>query len=106
VHQRDAKDIFGKFVGWRGSVSERGTAEIEAEILRLLSQRGKGKTICPSEVARAVGNSEKRSTWEPLMEPVREVAKKMVADGKIVIMQRGQVVDGETAKGAIRFRLR
>ena len=44
--------------------------ELEEEILRLLAERGAGKTICPSEAARAVGGEE-RAEWEPLMEPAR-----------------------------------
>lgn len=40
------------------------------------------------------------------MEPVRVVARRMVVEGKIVITQKGRVVDGETAKGAVRLRLR
>jgi hypothetical protein len=65
-----------------------------------------GKTICPSEAARAVAGSEERTEWEPLMSAVREVAGRMVEEGKIVVTQKGKVVDGVTAKGAIRFRLR
>jgi len=75
-------------------------------MLRLLEERGEGKTICPSEAARAVAGSEERAKWEPLMSAVREVAVRMVEEGKIVVTQKGRVVDGATAKGAIRFRLR
>jgi hypothetical protein len=85
---------------------EVNTAEIERAILRLLEERGEGKTICPSEVAREIAGSEERSAWEPLMSPVRAVAGRLVEEGKIVVTQRGRVVDGATAKGAIRLRLR
>lgn len=77
----------------------------EAVILRLLRSRGEGKTICPSEAARAVGGDD-RSAWEPLMEPVRQAAARLVFDGKLVITQHGEVVDGAVAKGPLRFRLR
>jgi hypothetical protein len=87
-------------------MSESRAAKIEAEILRLLGERGEGKTICPSEAARVVAGSEERAVWEPLMMPVRAVAVGMVGEGKIVVTQKGTVVDGATAKGAIRFRLR
>ncbi len=87
-------------------MSNRQVKAIEAAILRLLEERGKGKTICPSEVARAVAGTEERGKWEPLMEPVRRAAREMVGDGKIVVTQKGRVVDGDTAKGAVRFRLR
>jgi len=80
-------------------------AGLESEILRLLAERGLGKTICPSEVARAVAGEE-RADWEPLMEPVRTAAARLVAQGKIVVTQRGRVVDGVTAKGPVRLRLR
>jgi hypothetical protein len=80
--------------------------KIEAAILCLLAERGKGKTICPSEVARAVAGSDERDLWEPLMKPVRAVATRMAGEEKIVITQRGLVVDGASAKGAVRFRSR
>ena len=79
---------------------------LEREILRRLAERGSGKTICPSEAARAVAGSDERSDWEPLMEPAREAARRLVADGKIVVTQQGRVVDSATAKGPIRLRLR
>ena len=79
--------------------------EIAEEILRLLSERGAGKTVCPSEVARAVAASDDRRRWEPLMEPVRAAARRLQADGRLVFTQRGQLVDGVTAKGAVRLRL-
>jgi hypothetical protein len=79
--------------------------ELEAVILRLLGERGVGKTICPSEVARAAAGEE-REDWERLMEPVREAARRLVEEGRIVITQGGRVVDGATANGAIRLRLR
>ena len=80
--------------------------ELEATILRLLAERGAGKTICPSEAARAVAGSDEREAWEPLMEPARAAARRLVTAGKIDIMQHGSVVDGSTAKGPIRLRLR
>ncbi len=85
-------------------------AALEAAILKLLRERGTGKTICPSEAARFVAArggplSDDRDTWEPLMEPARAAARRLVAQGKIAITQGGVVVDPSTAKGAIRLRL-
>lgn len=79
--------------------------KLEAEILRLLHERGAGKTICPSEAARKVAGSEDRSAWEPLMEPARAAARRLVARGSVDIMQGGHVVDASNAKGPIRLRL-
>lgn len=80
--------------------------QLEEEILRLLRARGAGKTICPSEAARAVAGSEERTAWEPLMEPARAAARRLVAKAHIVITQGGHIIDASTAKGPIRLRLR
>src|SRR5579875_1695581 len=81
-------------------------AQLEAAILELLEERGEEKTICPSEVARAVASADVRGEWEPLMQPVRDAALRLVDHGRIVVMQRGKVIDGRTAKGPIRFARR
>ena len=75
-------------------------AEIERAILALLERRAEGKTICPSEAARALAED-----WRPLMQPVRDTAFAMADDGRLEITQSGRVVDGRTARGAIRLRL-
>jgi hypothetical protein len=89
----------------RGAKPGAQDKALEAAILRLLAERGAGKTICPSEAARALGGGDK-AAWEPLMEPARAAARRLVAEGKIVITQGGTVVDGSTAKGPIRLKLR
>jgi hypothetical protein len=96
-----------KFCSERCRAAKVGPSDsaLEASILRLLAERGAGKTICPSEAARAVAGEE-RAEWEPLMEPARAAARRLVAEGKIVITQGGVVVDGSTAKRPIRLRLR
>jgi hypothetical protein len=71
-----------------------------------LEECGQDKTICPSEAAKAVGGLESRRDWEGLMEPARAAARRLVAAGKVVVTQHGQVVDAFTAKGAIRLRSR
>lgn len=89
---------------------------LETAIVDLLQQRGRGQTICPSEAARAVyrreagSSSSPRSgntddTWRELMEPARAAARRLVADGRVEMLQQGRVVDPSTARGAIRVRL-
>ena len=89
----------------RGHQPGESEAKLEAAILELLAERGRDKTICPSEAAKAVGGTESRRDWEGLMEPARAAARRLVATGKIVVTQHGDVVDASTAKGAIRLRL-
>ncbi len=85
---------------------------LEQTILDLLATRGRDKTICPSEAARAVAAQshpqapDDPQSWQPLMEPARAAARRLVAAGRIVITQGGRIVDPSTAKGPIRLRLR
>ncbi len=92
----------------RAKPGEQGRA-LEAAILELLAERGAGKTICPSEAARRVASvisdAGAREDWEPLMEPARAAARRLVAAGRIVITQGGHVVDPSHAKGPIRLKL-
>lgn len=73
----------------------------EREILRLLSERDAGKTICPSEV---LSGTDKKNP--ELMESVREAARRLVAKGEIEITQKGQPIDPATIHGPIRLRKR
>ena len=75
-------------------------ADLDQALTRLLTERGAGKTVCPSEVARAVGADQ----WRDLMEPARAAARRAVARGDAEITQAGRVVDPSTAKGPIRIR--
>lgn len=75
-------------------------ATLDAALARLLAERAAGKTVCPSEVARAVGGD----TWRDLMEPARAAARRAVARGEAEITQGGRVVDPSAAKGPIRIR--
>ncbi len=90
----------------RGHKPGESDHALEAAILELLAERGRDKTICPSEAAKLVGGKDTRRDWEGLMEPARATARRLVAAGRIVITQGGKVVDGSTAKGPIRLKLR
>ena len=76
--------------------------ELEASILRLLAERARGASLCPSEVARR----HAPENWRPWMERVRAAARRLVARGEVEITQGGRVVDPSFAKGAIRIRSR
>jgi hypothetical protein len=74
--------------------------ELEAAIELLLLQRRRGATLCPSEAARHVRPSD----WRPLMERCRRAARRLVAQGRLQILQGGRVVDPSDARGPIRLR--
>jgi hypothetical protein len=74
-------------------------AEIEALILALTAARGPGKSICPSEVARAL-----RPDWQTLLTAVRRAASRLALAGQVEILRKGQPVDPNGVKGVIRLR--
>jgi hypothetical protein len=71
-------------------------------ILDLLVHRAAGRTICPSQAARALGGDD---NFRPLMALVREAAAAMVDAGELEVTQGGTVVDVRSARGPIRLRL-
>ena len=74
---------------------------IEDAIFNLLAQRDAGKTICPSEAARAADPEG----WLRLMPQVRATAVGLARRGALVITRKGRPVDPETFKGVYRLRL-
>lgn len=79
---------------------------------RLLASRAYPKTICPSEVPRALTTTELRacsaSGWRSLMPAVRHILWNMREDGEVEILQKGSLVPQGTelvnVKGPIRAR--
>jgi hypothetical protein len=79
--------------------TNRGVSDIEATIAAMVAERGAGKTICPSEVARALAGED----FRPLMPEVREAAAALADRGEVVVTQGGERVDARTARGPIRL---
>ncbi|MEM8981885.1 MAG: DUF3253 domain-containing protein [Pseudomonadota bacterium] len=78
--------------------SATGAATVAATILALCERRGPAKSVCPSEVARALSDE-----WRMLMPMVREIAADLAARGEILVTQKGQAVDAQSARGPIRL---
>jgi hypothetical protein len=79
-------------------------AAIETAMLGLVAQRGTGKTVCPSEVARALGGPHP-DNWGPLMQPVRRIAVRLAHAGQITILRKGKPVDPDDFRGIYRLAL-
>jgi hypothetical protein len=78
---------------------------------RLLGARDFPKTICPSEVARAMSREELQtlgaSEWRDTMDDVRQVVWEKRQAGEVEVMQKGEVVAVESLadiRGPIRVR--
>ena len=77
------------------------TSPIEATIFTLLTARGPGKSICPSEAARVVD----AEGWRRLLPQVRGVAVGLARAGRLEITRHGKAVDPDRFKGVYRLRL-
>ncbi|WP_122465770.1 MULTISPECIES: DUF3253 domain-containing protein [Brevundimonas] len=77
------------------------TDPIEASIFEKLSQRDAGKSICPSEVAKAL----EPERWQRMMPRVRAIAVGLAREGRLVITKKGKPVDPNAFKGVIRLKL-
>lgn len=79
-------------------------AAIADTILRLCAERGPAKSICPSEVARALAGPDER-VWRLLMHPVRREAFRLAEAGRIEVLRKGKPVSPTEARGVIRLRI-
>ncbi|MGY2053164.1 DUF3253 domain-containing protein [Methylobacterium sp. JK268] len=87
------------------STSRPNDPAIAETLLRLVAERGPDKTICPSEVARALGGPHPDG-WAPLMQPVRREAVRLMKEGRIAILRKGRVVpDPDDFRGVYRLSL-
>lgn len=78
---------------------------IQHKLLELVDKRGTEKTICPSEVVRALEH-DLPNGWRAEMDTVRNVAFALAKKGRVHITQRGNVVPivDFPPKGPIRVR--
>jgi hypothetical protein len=76
---------------------------IRDAILAQTAARGPEKSICPSEVARALEPEE----WQRLMPRIRREAALLAREGRIDVLRKGKPVDPEQEiRGVIRLRVR
>jgi len=76
---------------------------IREAILAQAAARGAEKSICPSDVARALAPDQ----WRSLMTRVRREAILLAREGRIDILRKGRPVDpAEEIRGVIRLRIR
>jgi hypothetical protein len=76
---------------------------IRDAILAQTAARGAAKSICPSEVARALEPED----WQKLMPRIRREAAVLAREGRIEILRKGKPLDPEAEiRGVIRLRIR
>lgn len=78
---------------------------LRTAISTLLAEREAGKSICPSEAARALAGSDEKN-WRLLMKPIRQNAVEMAKAGQIRILRKGKcVTDPDSFRGVYRLAL-
>lgn len=77
-----------------------GDDPVAAAILAAARARGAGRTLCPSEVARALDPGG----WRGLMPAVRAAAGRLAAQGVLAITRKGVPVAPD-ARGPVRLGL-
>ena len=78
--------------------------EIRQAIASAVMERGAGKTVCPSEIARALAGSDEK-VWRLMMAPIRLEAVSMAKTGEVRILRKGRPVDPDDFKGIYRLAL-
>ncbi|MEO0721789.1 MAG: DUF3253 domain-containing protein [Pseudomonadota bacterium] len=82
-------------------MSDEADNPVRDAILSLTETRGIGKTICPTEAARAVSEDK----WRKLLPDVRVEAVRLAKAGDIAIYRKGKPVDPDAFKGVYRLGL-
>lgn len=88
------------------SPQDRPADIVEATILALVNDRP-GKTICPTDAARAIARDrgEDDLAWRRWLSPVRNTAKGLARQGRLVIYRKGKPADPDDFRGVIRLGL-
>jgi uncharacterized protein DUF3253 len=86
---------------WESPTAAGWSARLRAVVLTLAGHRAPDRTICPSDVARAVGGA----SWRSQMDPVRDVVRDLARSGDVEVTQRGIVLDADGEwRGPVRIR--
>lgn len=97
---QDAKVALGErgHPWWEPLDDDAARERLAATICALLRERTPS-TICPGDAARVAGGQ----SWRDLMDTARSVAAELERSEHVVITQKGEPVDVETARGPIRI---
>lgn len=85
--------------------SPRQSPAIETVIADLCRELRAGRTICPTDAAKAYASirGEDELGWRSHLHDVRRAAVKLALSGKLVIYRKGKPVDPEHFRGVYRL---
>lgn len=78
---------------------------LETVIIDLCADRADGRTICPTDAAKAFAaeRGEDDLAWRTHLQEVRRAAVKLALSGRLVIYRKGKPVDPEDFRGVYRL---
>ncbi len=78
---------------------------LESVIARLCAEAPAGRTICPTDAAKAFAEArgEDDLGWRSHLQEVRRAAVRLAMAGKIVITRKGKIVDPTDFRGVYRL---
>jgi hypothetical protein len=81
------------------------TPTLEAIISDLCASAAAGRTICPTDAAKAYADArgEDELGWRSHLTAVRRAAVSLALEGRLVIYRKGKVVDPTDFRGVYRL---
>ena len=78
---------------------------LDALIFGLCARAPAGRTICPTDAAKAFAESrgEDELGWRSHLSEVRRAAVRLALEGRLVITRKGKVVDPNDFRGVYRL---
>ena len=78
---------------------------LEMIIVNLCSEARHGRTVCPTDAARAyaAARGEDELAWRSHLSRVRRAAVSLALAGKLVIYRKGKIVDPNDFRGVYRL---
>lgn len=78
---------------------------LDALIVELCAQAPVGRTICPTDAAKAFadGRGEDELGWRSHLTEVRRAAVRLANEGRLVITRKGKMVDPNDFRGVYRL---
>ena len=78
---------------------------LDTLIVELCARTPAGRTICPTDAARAFAESrgEGEQGWRSHLSEVRRAAVRLALEGRLVITRKGKIVDPNDFRGVYRL---
>ena len=86
-------------------MASKSLPALEAVIAGLCAEASAGRTICPTDAAKAFAmiRGEDELGWRSHLAEVRRTAVRLALEGRLVIYRKGRIVDPRDFRGVYRL---